>query len=246
MYMSKLDAAFQPVFEAFIASPPITAMMTGALKKNEYRAMLRQVFHHTRENPQLQAMATAFFRGRQRDAVLAFLKHAGSEVGHDQLALNDFVTLGGDASTVPYENPLPATSALLAFGFHQIQNHNPVGYLGYLYFLEFTPTRAGEDMMSRLAASGVPESAMTFLRDHTEIDQGHNRLMHKYAEQLIVGEPDLDAVTYAMKVTANLYERMLSESIAAADVHPDMGWNWEELAADGLTPTDLQKKAAVA
>jgi len=246
MNMPKLLKAFQPIFDAFIASPPISVMLTGHLTKAQYRAMLRQVFHHTRENPQLQTLATTYFRGRQRDAIRGFFAHAASEIGHDQLALNDFATLGGDATFVPYENPLPATSALLAYGFHQAQNHNPVGYLGYLFFLEFTPTRAGAGMMEKLRESGIPETALTFLRDHTEIDQGHNRLMEKYAEQVITCEADFDAVVYSMRTVSYLYERMLSEAIASAEAHPDVGWNWEELIADGHTPETLMKKIAVA
>lgn len=200
----------------------------------QYRSILRQVFHHTRENPQLQVLATVYFRGRERDMVRPFFKHAASEIGHDQLALNDFTTLGGDPSGVPYENPLPATSALLAYGFYQIYNLKPLGYLGYLFFLEFTPVQTGEGMMSRLRDIGVPDTAMTFLRDHAEIDVGHTKMMEKYANALIKDERDLDCVEYAMKTTAHLYTQMMSSAMDAANQDVDTGWNWEELNADGI------------
>jgi pyrroloquinoline quinone (PQQ) biosynthesis protein C len=213
------------------------ALRDGRMTVEEYRSILRQIFHHTRENPQLQALATVYFRGRQRDLVRSFYAHAASEIGHDQLALNDFVTLGGDGSMVPYENPLPATTALLAYGFYQIYNLNPIGYLGYLLFLEFTPTQAGGAMMQQLARNGVPPNAMTFLKDHTEIDVGHNRLMEKYIGGLVKSERDLDCIDYAMKTTGHLYAGMLAQAMDDARQNVDRGWNWEELAADDVTPT---------
>lgn len=218
-------------------------MMAGELTIAEYGGMLREVFHHTRENPQLQALATVYFRGRQRDAVRSFYKHAASEIGHDQLALNDFVTLGGDAAKVPYENPLPATSALLAYGFYQIYNLNPVGYLGYLFFLEFTPTKAGGGMMAALEKSGVPRAAMTFLKDHTEIDVGHNKMMELYVDRLVTSTADLDCIEYAMKTTGYLYQQMLTQAIKSAAASASRGWNWEELNADGVTPASLERTA---
>lgn len=234
--MQELRARFQPTLEAFLASRPMAALDAGEMTIPQYRSILRQIFHHTRENPQLQALATVYFRGRQRDMVRPFFAHASSEVGHDQLALNDFATLGGDPTNVPYENPLPATSALLAYGFYQIYNLNHLGYLGYLFFLEFTPTQSGEGMMESLRAIGVKDNAMTFLRDHTEIDVGHNKLMEKYVARLVQHEAHLDAIIYSMKTTAHLYEQMLAQAVEYAEKSMDVGWNWEELNADGLAP----------
>ncbi|MGV6801142.1 MAG: iron-containing redox enzyme family protein [bacterium] len=241
--MKELQEAFGPIYEEFMQSPPIAALMEGRLTVEEYRSILRQIFHHTRENPQLQALATAYFRGRQRRSVRTFFKHAASEIDHDQLALNDFVALGGDATNVPYENPLPSTSALLAYGFYQIQNLNPIGYLGYLFFLEFTPTRGGAALMSKLNDIGVPTNALSFLKDHTEIDVGHNKLMEKYVEDLILSEADLAAVIYSIKTTAYLYENMLTQAMEYAHKDIDTGWNWEELKIDN---PDLDKKADLA
>jgi hypothetical protein len=240
----KLQTAFQPVLATFLASPPMRRLASGEMTVAEYRTVLREIFHHTRENPQLQALATVYFRGRQRDMVRPFYAHAASEIGHDQLALNDYVTLGGDAAAVPYQNPLPATTALLAYGFYQIYNLNPLGYLGYLFFLEFNGTSAGEGIMSSLAKIGVPETAMTFLRDHVEIDVAHNRMMQKYAAHLVKTEEDVDCVVYAMKTTGHLYAEMIRQAVEDADAPQMTGWNWEEIAADSAY--DIARRRAVA
>ncbi|MEM8772267.1 MAG: iron-containing redox enzyme family protein [Pseudomonadota bacterium] len=242
--ISELNARFEPILIDFLSSPPVKSVTDKTMTVEEYRSILRQVFHHTRENPQLQALATVYFRGRDRDLVKLFFKHAASEIGHDQLALNDYVTLGGDPTNVPYENPLPSTSALLAFGFYQIYNLNPLGYLGYLYFLEAMPVQSGEGLMGNLRDIGIPDSAMTFLLDHTTIDVGHTKMMEKYVATLVKDEKDLDCIEYAMKTVAHLYSQMMAQAIA--DVHKPMavGWNWEELNADRTSPQENQSQVA--
>jgi len=177
-----------------------------------------------------------YFRGHQRNLVRTFFSHAASEIGHDQLALNDLVTLGGQAEDIPYQNPLPATTALLSYGFYQIYNLNPLGYLGYLFFLEFNGTSSGAALMDGLRGIGVPETAMTFLRDHAEIDIGHNKLMEKYVAELVKTDSDLDCITYAMKTTGYLYAQMVSAAVADAHMPMDVGWNWQELNADQIIP----------
>jgi pyrroloquinoline quinone (PQQ) biosynthesis protein C len=240
----ELRNRFDPILEQFLSSPPMKLLASGKLTVDEYRSILKQVYYYVRENPQLQALATVYFRGRQRDLVKSFYQHAVSEIGHEQLALNDFQTLGGEDTNIPHKNPLPATSALTAYAFYQIYNLNPLGYIGYLFFLEFVPTQAGPILAEQFRASGVKDDALTFLRDHIEIDQAHNRLMERYVELLLQNPEDMDCVEYAMKTTSHLYEQMLSSAIKDAHEQVDTGWNWEELNADNITPDSRAIKTA--
>ncbi|MEM1261380.1 MAG: iron-containing redox enzyme family protein [Pseudomonadota bacterium] len=208
---------FQIALGTFLESDTIRRLQADELGLPHYQAILRQIFHHARENPQIQALATVYFRGAQRDMVKGFYAHASSEIGHDQLALNDLAITGQDTDRIPSEYPLPATTALVAFAFYQIQNHNPIGYLGYLLFLEFTPTAIGGELLKKLASIGVPESATTFLQDHTTVDVHHNKLMERYVAELVVTEADLSAVTYAIHTTGRLYAAMLDDAVRSAD-----------------------------
>lgn len=226
--ITSFQAAWQPVATAFMNSQPLRRIAAGDITVAHYQAIMRQIFHHARENPQLQALATVYFRGPQRQAIRKFYQHAISEIGHDQLALNDLQTLGVDVSAIPYERPLPATSALLGYAFYQVQNLNPVGYLGYLFFLEFLPTQQGSGIMQRLESLGIPHAAMTFLEDHTRIDVGHNKMMESYLELLVKTEADFDAVVYAMRTTGRLYAAMLQDALEQVDAPQDWGRAPEE------------------
>jgi pyrroloquinoline quinone (PQQ) biosynthesis protein C len=133
------------------------------------------------------------------------------------MALADLAALGEDVSEVPLTNPLPTTIALTAFPFYQVQYANPVGYLGYLHFLEHMPTAAGRSYAEGLRRAGVPDNALGFLHEHTTVDVAHNKLMEEYIQRLVRTEADLDAVCYAIEVTGDLYAIMLQGAIEDAE-----------------------------
>ena len=194
-----------------------------------YKAYLRQTYHYTKDNPQIQALATVYFHGTDRQFVKMFYKHAISEIGHDELALNDLKYLGEKVDAVRTENPLPATVALNAFVYYQIYNRNPIGYLGYLFFLEFLPTSSGAGYMQLLEKAGVHKAAMTFLLEHTNVDIYHNKLMERYLEGLVLTESDISSVIYTMRGTAKLYADMLASAFEQAE-HP-IDWGVDSVEA---------------
>jgi hypothetical protein len=144
---TKIRSSFEDSIVRFHASPALQALAGGRVTLGHYKAILREIYHYSKEDPQIQALAAVYFRGDDRDSVKMFLKHAISEIGHDRMALADLAALGEDVSEVPLTNPLPTTIALTAFPFYQVQYANPIGYLGYLYFLEHMPTAAGRTGM---------------------------------------------------------------------------------------------------
>ena len=224
-YMIRIKAEFEAALRDFEQSPPMIQLAHGEAGTEHYKAYLRQIFHHTRENPQLQVLASVYFRGRQRNVIKKFFAHAASEIGHDQLALDDLAQLSDhpDIDRIRCENPLPATIALISFAFYQICGLNPVGYLGYLFFLEFTPTSRASQYIEFLKARGIPDSAMTFLRDHGSIDVGHNKMMESYVEELVTTEEDFQSVVYAMKVTGKLYAGMIQAAFEQVHASRDFG-----------------------
>ncbi len=215
--MQRLLPYFNAVLAVFENSTAIAAMSNQTFSIPHYKAVLREIYFYTRDNPQIQALAAIHFKGDDRRMVKPFLRHAISEVGHDTLALNDLAALGGEVTNTPREQPLPSTISLVAFPFYQIQHLNPVGYLGYLFFLEFTPVQAAERYMAYLSRIGVPATAQTFLQEHAKVDMQHTKWMEGYGETLIRTEADFDSVIYSMQVTGALYAAMLEGAMRHAD-----------------------------
>lgn len=216
-YQNIIHEEWKKAFAKMSQTSGFARMLSGEVTVENYKELMRQIFHHARENPQIQTLAAVYFRGDQRQMVKPFFKHATSEIGHDQLALDDLKTLGVDVSEIPTEKPLTSTTALLSYAFYQIQFRNPIGYLGYLYHLEFMPTTDGAKYMASFEKAGVPRSAMTFIHDHVTIDMAHNKLMLQYIDTLVKTPQELDAVVYATEVTADLYGKMVTQAFEVAD-----------------------------
>jgi len=234
-YATEIHSAFAQTIRGFSESPAARFLNSGKLTIHHYKSVLTEIFHYAREDPQLQAQATVFFRGSDRECVKMFFKHATAEIGHDTMALEDLRTLGVDVSSIPTSNPLPATTALTAYPFYQIQYRKAVGYLGYLYFLEHMPTSQGAAYSQAFSSAGVPREAMSFLLEHTTVDVAHNKLMEVYLEKLLRTRADADEVIYAMRVTAYLYAEMVASAFARAEQPADFGVNHCE--ADRTWPT---------
>lgn len=199
-------------------SRAFTLLGSGELTRRQYAAMLRQVFHCVRDNPQMVALATNRFRGEQRTMVKKFLRHAASEVGHDELALQDMAAVGEDISGVPFERPQPATFALIASVFHTVEHHEPVAILGYMFHLEYTATQLGGGYIAALTKAGFPPESMTFLAEHAEVDVAHCKLIEEYCEVLLRTPEQLQAALYVQRLTAELYASMLDQAIERARV----------------------------
>lgn len=231
-YAAVIHSHFEQSVDRFErSSSGIRQLLAGAFTADNYAALLRQIFHQARENPQLQALATVELRGTRRASVRGFLRHAASEVDHDKMARDDLRVLGEDVSDLPYERPLPATTALTGFAFFQIRNLNSVGYLGYLYFLEHLPTLRGQAYGDLLAAAGVPQEAMSFLAEHATVDVAHNKLMQRYIAELVLTEDDVASVCYAIDTTAYLYGAMIDQAVASAD--------WDPMELYGAVPAEM-------
>ncbi len=208
-------AAFDGAFRRFAASPAMHFLQSPRFDRRHCAAALREFYFYTRDNPQLQASMTLRFRGRQRSAVKRMLAHAISEVGHDQLALDDLKCLGVDTSGIEDQDPMPSTVPMIAFPVWQLSLDNPVGYLGHIFFLEFMPTRGGAGYLRRLMEVGIPQEACTFLSEHSEVDVQHNNLMKQHVADLVLSEEDLKACLKAIDITSHLYAHMLEGAFAS-------------------------------
>src|SRR5262245_14792396 len=98
-----LVAAWNMNLEAMSRSRAFELISSGRIRPRQYAAVLRQIYHNVRENPQLMTLATSRFRGEQREVIKPLIRHALAEAGHEALALHDIEALGEDVSTIPHE-----------------------------------------------------------------------------------------------------------------------------------------------
>lgn len=239
----KMKKEWKVAFDQMQKSEILERIRRGDFKKEHYIYLMKQIFHHARENPQIQAFATSFFRGEDRQHVKMFFRHATAEIGHDQLAAEDAKRCGADISNIEFEMPNPSTAALVAFAFYQIQFRNPIGYLGYLFFLEYTPVQSGGAYIDIFKKCGIPEEATEFFKEHSEVDVAHCKMMEKYVDRLVRTESDMQEVLFAIRSTAKLYLAMIAEAFEKADKKEIAEIRFDELSRSEQSSTSRRSAA---
>ncbi len=184
-------------------------LFAGELDLEHYKVLLREIYYNTRENPKTYVLFASHLDPEHDTIFRRVLRHAAAEFGHHQLALDDLRSLGEDVSGIPEGKPLPTTEAFTAFSVYQIEHRNPVGYLGYVYHLEMLPATAAAQIGSGLAKMGVPVDAMSFIKEHTQVDPAHVQLMEKNFEEVLRNDDDIEALLYGLKGACRLHGIML-------------------------------------
>jgi pyrroloquinoline quinone (PQQ) biosynthesis protein C len=205
----ELRSAWEDALPGFLRGEFFRRLQAGTLNLEHYKALLREVYYNTRENPPTFAMMVAHLRGRKRDLAAKIYRHCLAETGHHEMALEDLAAVGGETAGIPGGLPLPTTEALIAFPVYQIQHGNPIGYLGYVYHLEMLPALQGGSLLAKLSEMGVPEAAMGFLAEHAKLDPAHVRWLEDYITQAAETREDLDAIIRCMRGTSALHGLML-------------------------------------
>lgn len=192
-------------------------ILNGDITSEHYKAIMEQVWWQVRETPQLQGLAASIMFNSHARILGTFLRHAVTEVGHDDWVLEDLKVMGVDINALKRGRPLPATTALIGFPYHQLHHRNLWGYMGYIFHFEHTATASGESYKHQLLALGVPEEAMTFLNGHIEIDVMHNEMMDSYLDNGVKGDEDVENLIFGAQTTAWLYGQMMTEAIRLGD-----------------------------
>ena len=221
-------------------------LQTGSLTLPHYKALLREIYFNTRENPQTFALMAAHLKGNKRDLSPRIFRHCLAEYGHHNMALGDLRNLGTNVTNIPLERPLPTTEALIAFAVYQVQHSNPVGYLGYIYHMEMLPAGRGGEFLKSLEAIGVPLEAMAFLEEHAKVDVTHTKWLEDYLRVAIETEDDYQAVIHVIRGSCRLHGLMFQGILdAVADGEaPASGPDWKAAGAPVTTGKPADKPLA--
>jgi pyrroloquinoline quinone (PQQ) biosynthesis protein C len=194
-------------------NPEFSIMHQKNFTLESYKNYLKETYYHTRENPISQLIAVRSFSRHNHEILSKYVAHARSEISHDLLALNDYVALGGNREEVLCGTPLPDTEAMIGYTYYCAYLDTPLKYLGYLFHVEALPTLQGQDYIKLLTDSGVPENAVTFLKEHADVDPSHSRLMAQYLEALVQTQDDELILKQAIKTGMLLHHRMITGAL---------------------------------
>ncbi len=213
----RIETEWNRCFETLVQGEFFRRLAQGHLTRNHYAALLAEEYHNTTVNPKTMALFIARLDIDYHRSAAKMLKHAAQEMGHNEMALNDLARLGGDPEAARKSRPLPTTEALTAFVIYATEHSNPLTFLGYLYHMEALSLRLADSSGDVFAKMGIPEDALTFLREHADADPAHMNWNREYLQDFIVTEADLEAVLHGMRTCCMLHGLMFQGVLDSVD-----------------------------
>lgn len=235
-----IDREWLRAYEDMLQTEGFQRIAKGDLTKEHYIAVLRQLFHQVRATGGLMGQSVAKLKGRQREIVRLFFGHAVSEVGHEQLIIQDLKAMGVDTTTVPYERPMPSTMTLIGTPGYLIENESPLVYMGFINHFETLSIHAGINHIELFKRIGIPENAFSFITVHSEVDVGHKQMMEKYIAACVNTKEDLDSFVYGFRLAARIYANVIAEAIRSVE-REEKPWGFQRAELRAAFPEDYQE-----
>ena len=174
---------------------------------------LLEVFSFAPHVSEATFTAIGRFPKNRPDLMKPTIQHDLEEVDHGEMALEDFVRLGGDERFARTRRISPASFAIAATCRMLAERENPFTYLGYMYLLE----ELAEVMLQRsfqlLKAKGFPAQGRYFLDFHAKADVGHSNQLRRVMIRVVQDYPDAaEAIEYGFDCMALVFPMPLWET----------------------------------
>jgi hypothetical protein len=124
------------------------------------------------------------------DLMKPMIMHDLEEVDHGEMALKDFLKLGGDEGWARARRISPESYAMAGTVRLLAEREHPAAYLGYMYLFEgLTPILTAK-AQELLAAKGFPAEACGFIDFHATEDIAHVKVLKALIERVVRDYPE--------------------------------------------------------
>jgi pyrroloquinoline quinone (PQQ) biosynthesis protein C len=132
--------------------------------------------------------------------------HDLSEVNHGEMALKDFVRLGGDERWARSRRITPEAFAMAATCRMLAERESPFCYLGFMYLFEALTPILTERAQHFLTAHGFPVTARHFIDVHATEDVAHASMLADLVDRIASEYPDqAGAIEYGFDCFSSVY-----------------------------------------
>ena len=138
--------------------------------------------------------------------IRTMLIHQAEEWDHGEMAVRDYVNLGGSEAEARSSRMSVTAFATAAFWRMLAHKRDPFAYLGALYLFEgLTPIVTGR-VKGQLSEQGIPESALEYIEFHSTEDIKHAKVVdHLIAEVLAEFPEASDSVMWGFDAFRHVY-----------------------------------------
>jgi pyrroloquinoline quinone (PQQ) biosynthesis protein C len=157
------------------------------------RAVMREVYLEIYSYQPYVIEATIAIIGRMPKAdasmIQKMLIHQAQEADHGEMALRDYVALGGDEHYARTRRISPESFAVASLWWGLWRMEDPFAYLGALYPFEGLTPIVSQRVRDRILGSGFPTNALEYLTFHAEEDIKHANLVKKLLRHAVATYP---------------------------------------------------------
>jgi len=152
------------------------------------------------------AIVGQFPRSISAKRIRTMLHHQAEEWDHGEMAVRDYVGLGGREEDARNTRMSPTAFNTAAFWRMLAHKRDPYAYLGALYLFEgLTPIVTGL-VKGNLAERGIPDAALEYIQFHSTEDIRHTKIVdHLIAELSESTEDAAESISFGFKTFLQVY-----------------------------------------
>jgi hypothetical protein len=196
-FAGRLDGKIRAVHAAVEQSEPYRVLADPASDPGLVACLLKyvllEVFSYGPHITEATFTAIGRLPKDRPDLMRPMLLHDLEEVNHGEMALVDYVKLGGSETWARSRRRTPAAFAVGAVCRMLAERESPFTYLGYMYLLEGLTPLLAERALAFLRARAIAVSARHFLDFHAREDIGHVRRLRKLIVRVVRDYPEAAA-----------------------------------------------------
>jgi hypothetical protein len=138
--------------------------------------------------------------------IKAMLAHQADEFDHGEMALRDFVGLGGSETVIRNKRMSAEAFAVSSVWWMITRQRDPFAYLGALYLFEgLTPTVTSL-VKDKLRAKGFTSKSLEYVEFHSIEDIKHANLVHHVISKIAQAFPDsIESIKYGFECFSAVY-----------------------------------------
>jgi len=203
---AKVDNLLASVEESdvykLVASPDTDPRLVALIVKY----ILLEVFSYGPHVTEATFTAIGRFPKDRPDLMRPLILHDLSEVDHGEMALADFIKLGGNEAWARARRISPCSFAMGATCRMLAERQSPFAFLGYMYPFETLTPILTERAQGFLKMHGFPIEAQVFIDTHAEEDIGHANLLNLLVKRVVNDFPEAaEEIAYGFDCFVNVY-----------------------------------------
>jgi pyrroloquinoline quinone (PQQ) biosynthesis protein C len=193
-----LDDRIELLIKEIETTPVWKAIVNPKTKPELVRAIMREVYLEIAGyQPHVIEAAIASVGQMPRTMpvrmIKAMLRHQAEEFDHGEMAVRDYVALGGDESHARDPRAISNESFAVAGVWWMITKlRDPFAYLGALYPFEGLTPIVSAKVKAVLAGKQYPENALEYIEFHSTEDIKHANLIKALIEETVKRYPEAE------------------------------------------------------